>query len=442
MGWNTPIYLWVFDFVPGFGFFQAPARLLIWYTVAMAVLAGIGAQFFKLTPGSRRGWQRLLVASLGLISASLASNFLLPDRSRTFLVAIMMLGLWLAVSAILLLRRPKPSLAGQTTSRRDFKKEVVWQWLVLTVVAFDLLWAAFPLNPTLPDAIYTQPTASANFLKTQPVASRYWVDEQFDYETKFERYFRFSAFGPSEMAYWQGLKETLISNLGVYAALASANNYDPLVVGRWQHLIDLLEDADETERARLLALMNVGYFVDNPTRSVGSKLYKNEIMAIEQVPEQLPRAYFVPQAYQAKNEAEVIARLTSPEFDYRQEVIIMEANLKIEAKAETETQETPGIVTVAEQGTNQVALTVTAPTSGFVVLTDTFYPGWQATVDGQPARIWPANLAFRAVAVETGAHEIVFSYRPRSFTIGLWISAATLVAIVALGVFLMKKSNL
>jgi hypothetical protein len=268
------------------------------------------------------------------------------------------------------------------------------------------------------------------------------VDEQFDYETKFEHYFRFSAFGPSEMAYWQGLKETLISNLGVYAALASANNFDPLVVGRWQQLINLLEDADETERVRLLALMNVGYYIDNPTRSVGPKLHKNGVMTIEQVPEPLPRAYFVPQAYQAKNEAEVIARLTSPEFDYRQEVIIMEANLKIEAKAETETQETPGIVTVAEQGTNQVALTVTAPTSGFVVLTDTFYPGWQATVDGQPARIWPANLAFRAVAVETGAHEIVFSYRPRSFTIGLWISAATLVAIVALGVFLMKKSNL
>jgi hypothetical protein len=75
MGWNTPIYLWVFEFVPGFGFFQAPARLLIWYTIAMAVLAGIGAQSFKLTPSSRRGWQRLLVAAVGLTIAGLAGSF-------------------------------------------------------------------------------------------------------------------------------------------------------------------------------------------------------------------------------------------------------------------------------------------------------------------------------------------------------------------------------
>ncbi len=442
MGWNTPIYLWVFDFVPGFGFFQAPTRLLIWYTVAMAVLAGIGAQFFKLTPSSRRGWQRLLVASLGLTSAGLAGSFALSGRNRIFLVSIMILGLWLAVSAILLLRRPKPSLTGQSTSRRIFKKEAIWQWLVLAVVAFDLLGAAFPLNPMLPAAVYTQPIASANFLKTQPGSSRYWVGDEFDYETKFDHYFRFSAFGPSDMAYWQGLKETLISNLGVYAALASANNYDPLVVGRWQQLVNLLEEADEAERVRLLALMNVGYFIDNPTRSIGPTLYTHEVMTIQQVLKPLPRAYFVPQAYRAKDEAEVIARLTSPDFDYHREVIIMETNLKIEAKVESETQETPGVVTVTEQGANRVVLIVTAPTSGFVVLTDTFYPGWQASVDGQPARIWPANLAFRAVAVGAGEHEIVFSYWPRSFTIGLWISVTTLVAVVAIGVFLVKKSNL
>jgi uncharacterized membrane protein YfhO len=64
-----------------------------------------------------------------------------------------------------------------------------------------------------------------------------------------------------------------------------------------------------------------------------------------------------------------------------------------------------------------------------VVLTDTFYPGWQATVNDQPAKIWQANLAFRAVAVETGRQQIIFSYRPYSFYLGLWTSIASILVI-------------
>jgi hypothetical protein len=153
------------------------------------------------------------------------------------------------------------------------------------------------------------------------------VDEDFDYTVKFDRYFRFSAFGPADITYWQGLRETLIPNLGVYVDLASSNNYDPLVVGRWQRLVELLKEADETLQARLLALLNVGYVIGGPAQSNWPTVYRDETMTIRQVPETLPRAYFVPRVYQAKDEAEAIARLSSPDFDYHQEVIIMEKEL-------------------------------------------------------------------------------------------------------------------
>jgi hypothetical protein len=438
MGWNTPIYLWVFEFVPGFGFFQAPARLLIWYTIAMAVLAGIGAQSFKLTPSSRRGWQRLLVAAVGLTIAGLAGSFVLTDRDRTFLTATILLGVWLIISVILLLTRPRKST---TSPPRGLSKETIWQGSVIGVVALDLLLVAFPLNPLLSATIFRQPMASADFLKTQPGNYRFFVDEQFDYATKFDQYFRFAAFGPAELTYWQGLKETLIPNLGVYAGLASANNYDPLVVGRWQKLTDLLKDANEAQRARLLALMNVAYFIDNSSQSVGPTLYADSSITIQDVPEALPRAYFVTQVYRARDDAEAMARLTSPDFDSRLEVIIMGGEIEALRQNQdvAEAEEKVGAVTVVEQGPNGVLLRVEAPTSGFVVLTDTFYPGWQATLDGQPVQIWPANLAFRAVAVEAGSHEIIFSYRPRSFTIGLWTSVITLTLVVGIGIMLSKN---
>jgi hypothetical protein len=432
MGWNTPIYLWVFDFVPGFAFFQAPARLLIWYTAAMAVLAGVGAQSFKLTPASRRGWQRLLVAAIGLIIAGVAGSFILTGRSQTFLTATTMLGLGLAAATILLLQRPKRGWPA---------RERVWQGGVLALVALDLLWAAWPLLPTIPAAIFRQPIASATFLQTRPQAYRFYVDETFDYNTKFEGYFRFQSFGPNDLSYWQSLKETLIPNLGVYVGLASSNNYDPLVVGRWQRLTDLLKEAGGPQQAKLLALMNIGYFIDDGSVRVGPTVYTNEIFTIQQVPEPLPRAYFVSQVFPAKSEAEAVSRLTSPDFDYHREVIIMGGAVELEALRQTQGQaeEKRAAVTVIEQRPNRVSLAVDAPEAGFVILTDVFFRGWQATLDGQPAQIWPANLAFRAVAVEAGTHEIIFSYRPRSFTIGLWVSVITLVLIIITGFWLVKN---
>jgi uncharacterized membrane protein YfhO len=53
-----------------------------------------------------------------------------------------------------------------------------------------------------------------------------------------------------------------------------------------------------------------------------------------------------------------------------------------------------------------------------VVLSDNFYPGWIATVDGQPARIWEAYTAIRGVEVEAGSHRIEMHYRPLTVRLG------------------------
>ena len=63
------------------------------------------------------------------------------------------------------------------------------------------------------------------------------------------------------------------------------------------------------------------------------------------------------------------------------------------------------------QPTN-IAIRVDAPEGGYLVLTDTFYPGWQATVDGTATNIVPAFHAFRAVPVSTGFHDVIFIYWP------------------------------
>jgi uncharacterized membrane protein YfhO len=57
------------------------------------------------------------------------------------------------------------------------------------------------------------------------------------------------------------------------------------------------------------------------------------------------------------------------------------------------------------------------------VLVDQFYPGWQATIDGQPARIYPANTAFRSVLVPAGSHTVEFRFVPPVLAISLSLAA-------------------
>ena len=64
--------------------------------------------------------------------------------------------------------------------------------------------------------------------------------------------------------------------------------------------------------------------------------------------------------------------------------------------------------------------------AGVVVLTDAWFPGWEATVDDVPAPILRADYAFRAVALATGRHRIRMVYRPRAFRQGAAVSLLVL----------------
>ncbi|MBE9471546.1 MAG: YfhO family protein [Chloroflexi bacterium] len=69
-------------------------------------------------------------------------------------------------------------------------------------------------------------------------------------------------------------------------------------------------------------------------------------------------------------------------------------------------------------------------TPGYLVLTDTWYPGWQATVDGKPAEVLQANYAFRAVYLAAGEHTVEMVYHPTSVLVGEAVSLTTLTLLV------------
>lgn len=82
---------------------------------------------------------------------------------------------------------------------------------------------------------------------------------------------------------------------------------------------------------------------------------------------------------------------------------------------------------------------VEAPAAGVVVIVESYHPGWTATVDGQPARVLPANGAFRGVLVEAGRHvvEMRFSAGAAPWLMGLGL----LVMLVAAGLALRPENR-
>ncbi|MEW6758547.1 MAG: YfhO family protein [Acidobacteriota bacterium] len=92
-------------------------------------------------------------------------------------------------------------------------------------------------------------------------------------------------------------------------------------------------------------------------------------------------------------------------------------------------------------GRDRVELAVTSPSPAVLVLLDAYASGWKAVVNGASARVYPANVAFRAVEVPAGASRVVFTYRPASVRLGLFASAAGWVGILLLALRLPRRRS-
>ncbi len=77
-------------------------------------------------------------------------------------------------------------------------------------------------------------------------------------------------------------------------------------------------------------------------------------------------------------------------------------------------------------------LDVTMDTSGLLVMSDLYYPGWKVYVDGIQEPLYVTNLIMRGVFLPAGFHQVEFIYRPGPFRIGLIISLATMLFIITL----------
>ena len=77
-----------------------------------------------------------------------------------------------------------------------------------------------------------------------------------------------------------------------------------------------------------------------------------------------------------------------------------------------------------------------------MVLTDLDYPGWKATVDGQPSPIVTSNLLYRGVVIPAGQHEIVHRYHPAALVRGALAGGALLAALLCALLLAQRRAGL
>jgi len=88
-----------------------------------------------------------------------------------------------------------------------------------------------------------------------------------------------------------------------------------------------------------------------------------------------------------------------------------------------------------------VTVRVTAACAGLLVLPDTYFPGWKATVNGQASTIHPTDGAFRGVVVPKGTSLVVFRYEPRAFPLGIVLAVSGLVAFGLVSLVLWRRAR-
>jgi hypothetical protein len=408
LGGESVIHGWVYRILPGFGQLRAPARFVLLLDFGLAALAALGLDRL-LSPLDRRArnafqgaWRGLLWIGGAVTIVGGAWAYLMiyqaQDRDPTLFWRVSAAG----SSVIFALLMLAAGLAWLSARRWGRLKRTTLAWLAVGLVFFDLatVGAYSDLGDESPMAGYDHPQL-VEFLKNKTGYSR--VDSRTDI---------WGVWQPN-LALLDGLYD--VSGVDNPLVVANVARYWEGTGGRSTRLYDLLGIR------YVLASKNVTLDWDKFHLAFDGdpqvKAYLNETA--------LARAFIVHRAVLASNHEDAWKRIQAVDFDPATTVILeggQPLDLQVGEKAD---------VQITRYESDELEIQVDNPAEGYLFLSDAFYPGWRAEVDGKAVEILRANYAFRGVAVPVGRHVVTMTFQPRTWIAGLGISAVTVLVLLA-----------
>jgi hypothetical protein len=225
-----------------------------------------------------------------------------------------------------------------------------------------------------------------------------------------------------------------IDDVGFFDSLMLARAYRTMLsLAQLPATTNIQEFSGSRLSPRALAFLGVKYVLSRQVRADLTQVGGWPGIPLYEVPDPAPRAAFYPaSAAQWLEAAEIQSRLRRAETIPRGQILLPGA-----ARQAT-TQPAPARAAPLpcewkREGSDTIAVEVTAPGVGYVMLLETADDGWSVSVDGAPASLVIADDAFLAVAVGTGKHAVRFHYSTPGAWPGLAISAAAAIVLLGMG---------
>ncbi len=265
----------------------------------------------------------------------------------------------------------------------------------------------------------------------------------------------------------------IATNFPTAFRLFSLEGYDPLYIRRYGEFVtgakegrlpELLprSDADltqtnEANRNRLIDLTSVKYIVAKVTDPVQTweqeplkydparfkLIWQKDKFKIYENLFALPRTTLFFDWQVVSDDNQIIKTLYDQQFNPHQQVILERepgvTRTVLDAQGQSLDEEATALI--SDYHPTNLEIQTQSPVLALLLLTDSYFPGWIATVDGIPTEILRANYTFRAVVVPPGIHRVSFRYIPNSFKIGVIISTVSLILLGAYFVTFLRKAK-
>lgn len=415
MGSYTFIYPVLYDYVPTFDGFRGPERWLVLSVFSLCMLAGIGIHDLQLNPQSRQRFRGVITFLVGLLTVAVLTMLLTDVEQQVvqpLVVAIISLIILLIV-AINLLTRPPINPANLLR----------WQILLLIFIVIDLSWAASGLIPTVPRSFYERDLSVS---RTQ--GRLFWYEDYLE-QVRNQRYFDLTDYRRAEDR-WADIRTSLLPNLNVVDRVPVFNNFDALQPAVHRRYVELIEENDRN-LDNILTGAGIGE-VYGPRRPDDWQGDNRQFIA----PVAPETVWLVRNVSFVETDVEVEDVLRSPGWNPAHTVVIQEdTELRVQAYPFYH----EAVLEVIYERPNERRYRIQADGGGYLVMATTWYPGWTATIDGEAATIYRANLAFQAVEFPAGDVTVTLEYRPTGLEVGFILTLASIfgaIAIIAVDLFL------